>query len=146
MNKIQKAIVHAYRQGYEVDSVGDVILPFSKKPRKLSVVTGNKRSRRGKYLVFSVKLKISGESKSVKIPVHQFVAYLKFKAFSFHKKMEVRHRNGNAHDNRPSNISLGTRQQNELDKPKAVRKRVAKNASLKRWGKTKTKRSASRRI
>ena len=62
------------------------------------------------------------------VPAHKVVAFAIWGERSFTKGIHVRHLNNNTCDNRKQNLALGTPSQNEQDKPKHVRVRVAKQA------------------
>lgn len=62
------------------------------------------------------------------LPVHQFAAYQCYGEASFEEDNVVRHLDGNVLNLSEENIKLGTRSDNEKDKPIEVRKRVARIA------------------
>lgn len=59
--------------------------------------------------------------------VHQLAAYQKYGEVAL--TQETRHRDGNPRNNRRDNILIGTRSDNELDKPVEVRRAVALKAT-----------------
>ena len=115
MSKINKAIVEAKQKGYYVDKQGNVYSPN----KKLSLKT-----RYDRYL-FSIRF--NGER--INIPVHKFIAYLKFGEKLFNEEIVVRHLNDISLDNTWDNIGIGTQSDNMLDIPVKKRKEIAVNAS-----------------
>lgn len=104
-----KAVVLAYTKGYRVIN-GEVISPYSKKPRVLEVfVTKSGVS----YYRFSVRI---NKNKTRTVRVHRLVAYQKYGNLLFETNKEVRHLDGNSLNNMPNNIALGSRSENNLDK------------------------------
>lgn len=124
MPTLREAIREAYAKGYRVNGRGQVIGPRGRRKLRL------KRSGRKHpgYLYFTVSVGSNGSRQVVSIQVHRLAAYQVFGEKVFRPGVEVLHKGRNAMDNRPSTISLGTRRDNELDKPKSVRSRAAKRA------------------
>jgi len=92
--------------GYRVDAQGRLLNPQGRVLRGSRDSNGYPRiARKGKPPV----------------PVHQLAAFQKFGCAMYRKGIEVRHKNGDHTDARPSNILLGTHSQNMLDVPKDVR-------------------------
>lgn len=61
---------------------------------------------------------------------HKFVAYILYGEESFKEGINVRHLDGNVLNLSKSNIVLGTSSENQLDKPKHIRKAAASKARL----------------
>ena len=118
MSKINKAIVEAKDKGYYVDKDGNVYSPN----KLLSLKT-----RYNRY-IFSIRC--GGER--VNIPVHKFVAYLKYGNDIFGDDIVVRHLNDISLDNKWDNIAIGTQFDNMQDIPKEKRIKKAINASKKK--------------
>ena len=124
--KIRLVILDAYSRGYRVTAKGKLISPHGVE-RVIKVHSKRKAS----YPFFSISVAtFIAKSKVFGIPVHKFAAYCFYKEESFRDGLEVRHVNGNVLDVSKRNIKLGTRSQNELDKPKAVRRRSAQCARM----------------
>ena len=103
-------LVEVHRLGWRVTAEGEMLKPDG------SAQPVNK-DKCG-YWRFSVKLD-DGLVRSVY--VHRLQAYQKFGSRLFETGIEVRHLNGEA-DNSARHIEIGTKNQNESDKPLAVRK------------------------
>lgn len=123
---IANAVRLAHKKGYIVRDDGSVISPHGV-TRKLGTKHPGK-SGRLPYYRFNI---VDSRSVRVPIPVHLLMAYQKFGEKTFSPGFEVRHVDGDSLNNHIENIELGTRSENELDKPKRVRVRVAKNAASK---------------
>lgn len=119
-SKYNQNIFLAVEKGYEVVN-GEVISPFSGKPRKLHIDT------RG-YYRFTIR---NNENVTVSVNVHRLVAYQKYGDDLFEEGIEVRHRDGNQLNNLDENILIGTHSQNMMDKPKEQRIIDAGNHSRK---------------
>lgn len=130
MPTLRQAIKAAFRKGYRVNGRGQVVGPRGK--RKLRLKTSN-RTHDG-YLYFTVSVGKNSHRKVASIQVHRFAAYQKFGDAIFKRGVEVLHRGKSALDNRPRTLHLGTRHQNEQDKPKRVRSRASKRAWRTRKG------------
>jgi hypothetical protein len=117
MSTLTERIRVAYYRGYRVQADGSVI-SHRGRIRKLQ------RNKNG-YLYFS----ISVDKKPASLHVHRLMAYQKFGERIFETGLQVRHHNNNAADNRPDNILLGTRTENEMDRPEALRIARAKHAA-----------------
>lgn len=120
MSKIKETIVTADKRGYTVDTNG-IVVGSSGKVLKLQT--------HHSYLQFNVKMKFDGAYSTIRVPVHKFVAYLKFGEKIFEEGIVIRHVNGNSMDNSHYNILCGTPGDNNRDKPRHVRLRSAKIAS-----------------
>ena len=118
MSKGHPYVREAAKRGYTVNQDGLVVSP---KGRAWLCAASKSRSRagRGSYRYFS--LRVEGVSSSVL--VHQLVAYLKYGKEAQDEGVQVRHRNGDPLDNRPDNILIGTRSDNQMDIPETVRAR-----------------------
>jgi hypothetical protein len=115
-------LIEAHDRGYHVVA-GEVF--YKDKNRKLikQLVKGNII-----YYRFSYR---SPQGKQSTIKVHRLVAYQKYGDKLFEPGMEVRHRNGDSMDNSESNILLGTKSENQMDKTKETRTRMALAATEK---------------
>ena len=128
-SKVHRIAALAKAKGYRADlATGAVFGPR----KKLKLFQG----RRG-YLTFSVTnhLSADGTRQVFALPVHKFITYLLWGAEAFRPGLEVRHLNNKHHDNRASNLAMGTPLQNKLDRPAAERKRIAWEATKARLGK-----------
>jgi len=65
------------------------------------------------------------EGKNRTIEVHRIAAFMLYGESLFSPGIQVRHLDGNPKNNNASNLSLGTKSQNELDKPIYVRRSAA---------------------
>lgn len=118
MSKIQDVLKVAKGKGYYVDLNGNV---YSKN-KQLSPKTSRDR------LYFGIRYFGQRET----IPVHKFVAFLKFGNKIFEKGIQVRHLDGNSFNNSWVNIEIGTQSDNMMDIPKEKRIEKAKNGWRKR--------------
>jgi hypothetical protein len=114
MSKKNDYLLEAVKQGYKIDTLGRVISPNG---NILCPYNDNG------YYTFSIRL--NGAKGYVK--VHRLAGYLKFGDIVLDK--EVRHLDNNSKNNSWNNIEIGTRQDNELDKPKNYRVKTAKYAA-----------------
>ena len=113
------AIKIAFHKGYRVAPNGDIISP------KGDILNGCTRKRCGlSYKTFGVRV----DGKVTHIPVHRFVAYLKYGELGLTSDC-VRHLDGNSTNNSLENIEIGTHRDNMLDIPKEIRVKRAKHAS-----------------
>lgn len=103
---------------YQVTSTGEV--HNGSKQLKLQIHKGATN-----YLVFTCRV----NGKKSNIPIHRLQAYLKFGDKALRAKVEIRHMDGNSFNNSWDNLELGTRKQNEQDKPVDVRMRVSRIAN-----------------
>ena len=117
MSKLRKLLIETYSKGYRVSN--GIVTNAVGKERKLKLSS----KRVGGYYSFNMKL--AGTKVSMPVQVHKLVAYQKFGETMFITGIEVRHLDGNSTNNLDDNIVLGTRSQNELDKSRELRKRVA---------------------
>jgi hypothetical protein len=113
---IDNALIIAKEKGYFVDKEGNV---FSKY-KKLSLTFR-------KYKTFSIR----HNGIRIPIPVHRFVAYIKYGDNIFNDNIEVRHLDNNTFNNSWDNILLGSHKENMNDLPKNNRIEYAANASNK---------------
>lgn len=116
MTKTNQAIIFAAEKGYNSTSCGNIISPFGK-PLAL-------KGGRSGYLSFSIKL----QGSSVNIPVHRFVAFLKFGKAALEPGACSRHLNGNPRDNSRDNIAIGSHSENMMDQAEQARSRKAQIA------------------
>ena len=63
------------------------------------------------------------------VPTHRLAAYQKFGRDLYTPGLEVRHKDNNPSNTRPSNILLGTKSQNAMDKDPEVRLAAARTAA-----------------
>lgn len=126
--KLHKLIVLAYQKGYRITEEGK--LNGIKGERKITIPPS------GQYPRFTFRCGYEySKGGSYGIPVHMFAAYCFYGNDIFKEGIEVRHLNANISDVSKKNIGLGTRQENENDKPKEIREKVGRINSLKRKGK-----------
>lgn len=117
---LKKAIEIAYEKGYRVTNEGKLI---GLKGNELKVsITGKQ-----KYPTFSVNVGSLTKSGVYGIPVHRFAGFC-FYGNSIYESECIRHLNGNVLDYSKDNLTLGTHSENELDKRKEDRVRIAKIA------------------
>ena len=100
----------AAAKGYRINESGDPVSPSGE-------VLAKNQDRTG-YWRFTV---LSSDGKRRNVYIHRLVAFTKFGESLFEKGIEVRHKNGNESDNSCSNILIGTKSENELDKAPEVR-------------------------
>jgi hypothetical protein len=121
ISKNIEQVVLAYEKGYRVIN-GEVISPFTGKPRKLRI-----QNTKG-YKKYSFTINEKGKS-SYPVEVHKLVAYQKYGNKMFDPELEVRHLNNNSLNNVEENILLGTKVDNANDKPEEQRRKLSINAS-----------------
>ncbi len=63
------------------------------------------------------------------ISVARLQAYQKYGERALTEEVEVRHLNGNPDDNSYDNIAIGSKSDNAMDKPRAIRQRTARQAA-----------------
>lgn len=115
-----RMIILAKEKGYKVlDNCGG-LLGLKGEPIKL---TPNKWG----YPTFKMR---DGDYTG-RVPLHRFVAYCLYGDELFTDGLEVRHLNGNKLDYSFTNIKLGTKSENEMDKPAEERTKNARNAASK---------------
>ncbi|NBW23729.1 MAG: hypothetical protein EBR82_88870, partial [Caulobacteraceae bacterium] len=120
MNNIStEAIKIAYFKGYRVANNGSVISPHGK-IRKCTLSTPS--SCGSSYFRFNVGI---GNKKVYPIYVHRLIAYQKFGDRIFEEEIEVRHLDGNSTNNNISNIELGTKSDNEMDRKKNIQSYIS---------------------
>jgi len=116
LSKTDEYIIEAKKKGYYVDKLGNV---YSKN-KKLSLTLAQDR----------YKFAIRFYGQRVVVPVHRFIAYLKYGNKLF-EGLDVRHLNGDSLDNSWDNLKLGTHSDNMMDIPKERRIQRAIHASKK---------------
>jgi len=117
----EKGIILAKEKGYYCDEQGNI---YNKNGRQL------RPYKSGHYLRFGIRAdKLFDKRKNIQVSVHKFIAYCKFGEIAFMDGVYVRHKNGNALDNRPDNIFVGTPRDNKLDIPEATRLALASHAA-----------------
>ena len=119
LSKTNLATVTAFQKGYKVID-GE---PYNPSGVKLKTTVQNKRSFM--YRRFSVS--IDGRKNNVYL--HKLVALQKFGTAMLEPGVQVRHLDGDSTNNREENIEIGTVSDNQMDKPEALRKTLAANAS-----------------
>jgi len=62
------------------------------------------------------------------VPSHKVIAYSLWGRSAFEEGIEVRHLDGNSHNNSIENLALGTSSENQLDKPQSIRSKAAQSA------------------
>ena len=123
LSKTNEFVRLAYEKGYRVIN-GEVISPFTGKPRKLRVHTH--KSGYKKYL-FTIGEK--GKS-SYPVEVHKLLAYQKYGDRIFDPEVEIRHLDNNSLNNSEDNIDIGSKSQNKFDMPEGQRRELSINASV----------------
>lgn len=114
---IKKAILTAFNKNYTFNGKNIV------NPKGMILKGGINSSG---YSIFSMRVE---KVKRISVPIHQFVAYTKYKEKLFNKYVHVRHLDGNKLNNNEINIAIGSASENCLDKPKEIRIKCAINAS-----------------
>lgn len=105
----------AYEKGYRVLDSGNLLSPRGR------VMALHKDSSGYPWFRYEK----DGES----VAVHRLVAYQKFGKDIYTPGLEVRHKDNDPGNTKPSNILLGTKSQNEMDKNPAVRLAAARTAA-----------------
>lgn len=103
----------AFRQGYRVTEMGQVISPHSGKPLKAQLNSG--------YYRFN----LNTPGFRGMVTVHRLAAFQWFGEALFKAGIQVRHLNGNAKDNSRDNIAIGTATENHRDKAPGVHQAVS---------------------
>ena len=118
-SKIWLATVHAYESGYRVNEDGKPVNPKGK------VLSGYLSDKPHSYRAISIK----HDGRSRKVPIHVICAIQTFGIDAVANAPHVRHLDGNAHNNCPNNIGIGTASDNSMDQPPEVRASRARHAS-----------------
>jgi hypothetical protein len=118
----------AHAAGYRALPDGEIV-DGNGTPVALRLRRDAQRGEIRPYYYFSVP---RAGSKSGKIEVHKYVAFCAFGDAAFAPGVEARHLDGDSTNNAGDNIALGTKSDNEMDKPEATRRRVALLAASKR--------------
>ena len=124
MSKYNDFIRYAAQRGYKVDPLGQVISPLNN-ILKLRKYKTKCKSKDLYYCRFSVKYK----GKSRPVPVHRFIAYLKFGEAALAPGIQSRHLDSNSLNNCPDNIAIGSGSDNQMDRNPALQKAMAKHAA-----------------
>lgn len=122
MSKTHEAIKLAFRKGYRVTENGEVVNATGK-VRALQI----RRRRTDARYVFNIA--IPG-GRRFPVPVHKLQAYQKYGEDSLAEGIVARHLDGDAFNNRPDNIALGSVLDNIMDRPAVERSSHALKASL----------------
>ncbi len=117
MAKYHNAIREMVKTGYKPDDEGNIYTPYG------NTISGKLYGTQ-RYSSMSVPKALG--LNNISVPIHKFNAYYWFGEEAFLKC--VRHLNSDRLDNSRSNLLLGTHSENEQDKSKHVRVRVAKYA------------------
>ena len=119
-----KCICLALKKGYSFKE-GKIFAP-SGRLKKLSVNNSG-------YLVFCFRpsIELLGRRYSCQLPVHRFVAYVKFGMSIFDSGIVVRHLDGNPLNNNESNIEIGSQRDNILDQSLEMRSKKTLIAAVK---------------
>jgi len=123
LNFTNLAIVRAYDAGWRV--INGILYTPNGEVRDPSSQNMNYRK-----FTFFPKPRINNQRK-INVRIHRLVAFQKFGYKIFEKDIDVRHLDGNSHNNHEDNIDIGTRIQNIRDKTKEVMLRGAKQACIK---------------
>lgn len=118
MTLTQQRIIEAVSRGYSISIDGVLSGPKG--------VLSVRKYGKQRYPTFST----NWDKRVFGVPVHHFAAYYFYGAKAFEKGLVIRHLNGNTNDVSRDNIQLGSHSENNLDKPKDVRIRAAKQARL----------------
>lgn len=124
---VNYGVLIAVEKGYSANKNGDV---FSKNGNKLlpykgtcNIGTDGKESI---YFCFSVR---DYDGNKIRIPIHRFVAYLKFGAKSMKNGICTRHLDGDSTNNKWDNIAIGSQSENRMDIPEEKRIQMAIHAT-----------------
>lgn len=121
INPSQKTVVYAYEKGYRVTEAGVYVNPKGL-PLLITIRSNHKYPQ--------AQIRIEGKNHNYLI--HRLAAYCFYGDQVFVEGIHVRHLNGNVLDVSRTNIALGSRSENERDKPKEVRRTNAKSANARR--------------
>jgi len=99
-----------YNKGYRVTLDGKLINKLGKE-RKFHISKGQ----------FYPTVSFRNGDKFITVRVHRFAAFCFYGDKVFDKKLQVRHLDANVMNISKANIVLGTKSENEQDKPKSVR-------------------------
>lgn len=118
--KTHEYIRTTYGRGYRMDALtGEVISPDGNR-RPIKLYKGQR------YPSFTITCTKDGIKKSVSFLVHKFAAYCYYGEAAL--TSVVRYLDADTLNIKKSNIALGTKSDNEMDKPKHVRVATAKAA------------------
>ena len=98
-----RAIIEASERGYMATDDGQVVSPAGKM-RSLLI----KRHRSGAYASFTYVLGSRPNRKTVNIPMHRFIGYIRYGVDALRAGTKVYHENNDPLDNRPANICIGS--------------------------------------
>lgn len=122
LTKLDKATIRAFERGYRVNAKGQVVSP-----------TGHVRSCYVKQTSASLyphcTFNVRFGKEIIPVPFAKLVVYQKYGREAFARGVVTRHKNDRSLDNRPSNVTIGTRRDNAMDVPKAVRVKRARKAA-----------------
>ena len=119
MSEYNDALKRASVRGYTVSKLGEVYGPSGKALRLRSNPV---------FLTFGVRRPAPNRTMT-RVRVHRFVAYKKFGDVIFGKGIQVRHLDGNKHNNSWDNIDVGSQSENMMDRDPSDRIRCAKAAA-----------------
>lgn len=118
-SKQARLTIWAGQYGYRVDDSGELFSPTGRHLKPGPDRNGYRR--------FSVRPRDTMVSTSVL--VHQLAAIQKFGVAALGSGVQVRHLDGDPGNNRRENLAIGSARDNQMDKPRALRVRVAKQAA-----------------
>lgn len=124
MSQSNKLILYAYEKGYRVTKKGEFLNP---KGEELKIKIRDKK-RKYAYPKFTINC-YDLLGKKASFPIHRFAAFCFYGKDLFEEGIEVRHLKPDVLDVSKSNIVLGTKSQNELDKDKKTIKKRKINAA-----------------
>ncbi len=102
-------VIFAYKKGYRITEQGNILNPNGE------IINGRIM---GKYKAVSLR---RNKNTTFSIHIHRLQAFQKYGIEMFKKDIEVRHFNGDYMDNTYENILIGTKSENQMDIPEAIR-------------------------
>ena len=125
--RVSQAIRWAVENGYTVTEDGVAMGPTG--PLKGTIK--NKRAKhtgheRVAYWHISIRMDATG---TIPVPIHRFVAFLKYGEVSMQAGTVTRHLDSDPHNNHWDNIAIGTQSDNMMDRPEEERIAHAKKAA-----------------
>lgn len=122
-SKRNQAIIEADARGYFSTSDGKIWNPDTIYSPEAEPLKG---SYKNGYHHFYIHI----DGKPQEVPSHRFIMYQLKRDRALSTDVEVRHLDGCSQNNAWHNLELGSRSENEMDKPKDVRTNVARHAAL----------------